>query len=90
MADLSDFIEAIPQAQTALSFGVGFVIGAITRYTIDRKRRWPGGAVGAGFATAIVNRGAMPNYVADVSAALVGDYLGSTFVDRLRRSYTRE
>jgi len=84
MVDIQDFFDAIPQIQTAASFGFGFAIGALTR--LYDKRQWmPAGSAAFGALIAAENQGTISNYGIDVGSAVVGDYLGSKLVENIRK-----
>ncbi|GEM_PF-1721179 len=87
--ELSDFLEAIPRVQTALSFGAGFLVGAFTRY-INSSYPTPGGAAVSGYLIAAKNRGSLPDYAADIGSALAGCYFGSILVNKLETRKKQE
>ncbi len=92
MEELQDIIANYPLIQPAMSFVVGAGIGTATRlfqnYVTHKDRTkkagWlPGGSFASGIVMASQTHSGASIYVADVAAALVGDYLATKIIDKV-------
>ncbi|HLC56762.1 MAG TPA: hypothetical protein VJJ23_05995 [Candidatus Nanoarchaeia archaeon] len=92
MEELQDIVANYPLIQPAMSFVVGALIGTATRlfqnYVTDKDRTkkagWlPGGSFASGIVMASQTHSGAGIYVADVAAALVGDYLATRIIDKV-------
>lgn len=77
MKELTDIIAAIPQAQTAVSFALGFLAGGL----LDEKYYAFGasvaGATVVGGGAVAAGKVSLPVATVDAVAAFIGSYCGS-------------